>query len=1392
MNRTTRLVCGSLFGLVACALLARPATGAPGDISTVAGGGVGDGGTATAATTYAPYGVTTDAAGNLYIADTYNNRVRKVDTGGTITTVAGNGLATFGGDGGPATAASLHYPTSVALDGAGNLYIADLYNHRIRKVNGSGTITTVAGTGTAGYLGDGGAATAARINYPYGVWVDGAGVLYIADTRNNRVRKVSAGGTIATVAGTGTAGYLGDGGPATAARLYYPYGVAVDGGGNLWIADTYNHRVRVVNTGGTISTAAGTGTGGFSGDGGAASLAQLNYPTGVLDDGAGNLYIADYTNNRIRQIDSGGTISTVAGTGTAGFFGDGGAATAAELNAPVTVALDAGGNLYVADSANNRVRQIDTGGTIATVAGNGTTSDCGDGGAATAAAMSYPNGVAVDGAGNLFVADTNNHRVRKVDGAGTITTVAGSGTPGYTGDGGAATAATLDTPYAVAVDGMGNLYVAEYGNDVIRKVDSGGTISTMAGNGSPGFSGDGGAATAAQLANPTGVILDGGGNLYIVDSYNQRVRMVDPGGTITTVAGDGNMGFAGDGGPATAGRFSSPRGIAIDGAGNLYVADYTNNRVRMIDTGGTISTVAGAGAKSFSGDGGAATAATFHYPSGVAIDGAGNLYIADNSNQRVRMVTTYGTIATVAGSGTGGFAGDGGPAVAARLLYPYGVAATTGGDVYVADTNNSRLRKVESPAGLPLTTASPPGGPYSAAQSVTLSCVATAGCTATSYCTGSGCTPTTPYGGAIPIAATTTVRFFSVDALGNTEPVRTHPYVIDVTPPVTTASASGYTFGNWTKTGTVNVTLSATDTGGTGVAAGYPQYCVDTTNTCTPATSYSGAIAMTCAAGSVCDRYVRFAAVDVAGNVETTKSVRVRQDLQAPTTSPSLPGGSYNGQQTVSLACADGAGAGCLQTLYCLGGSCTPGTAYAGALNFVASTTLRYASTDAIANAEAVQESVYDITYTVTPSAGANGAIDPATPQAVAYTAVMSFTITPDAGYKIDTVGGCGGALLGDGVTYETAPVTADCAVTVSFKGDDGVPYPFAFPSRSNVPLSTLVVSDAATIAGITIPVAIDVAGGEYSVNNGPFTAVSGTVTNGDSVRVRLTSAATYTTTTAATLTVGGVNAAFTVTTVAATPPFAMFGYTIGADGLTVNVSATGSYCVSGDCAYDWVFGDSGTGAGFAASHTYGAGGYYAITLTVTDNANSLEAAKTVTVRVVAIDQRPTASSASFVFNANTWTATLVDASTDDHGISRVVVNWGDGTVVSVGGMGDTFTHRYAMPGSFVITHKAIDTIGQEANELPAPTAAPAYFTLDGTVYRSDGLTTVPSAVVRVTAPGLTRTLYSTSNGTYRATNLKPGTYTVTVSKSGFVFPTPAPTATLGPNATVNVVAVTP
>ena len=633
-----------------------------------------------------PNDVAVDPLGNVYIADGDSHRVRRVDTDGTITTVAGTGKVGYGGDGGPADEALLWGPNGVAVDRAGNLYISDNGNHRIRRVDGSGIITTVAGNGTKGYGGDGGPALEAGLHDPRAVAVDGSGNLYITQTSAGRIRRVDSAGSITTVA-TG---------------LRFPRGLAVDGSANLYIADYGNHRIRRVDAQGVVTTFAGTGEPGSSGDGGPAVQARLSFPHGLVVDGSGNLYIADEGNHRIRRVDGSGTITTVVGIGgiginnDGGYSGDGGPALGAWLNSPRGLAVDGSGNLYIADLINYRVRQVDTAGTITTIAGIGKSGYSGDGGPADEALLWGPNGVAVDDAGNLYVADSGNHRIRRVDPTGTITTVAGTGTRGNGGDAGPAIKAQLSGPSGVAVDNSGNLYIADTYNQQVRHVNPEGIITTV----------------TEGLHTPTGLALDRAGNLYIAESQRHRILRVDRSGTIATVAGSGESGDKGDGGPAVAAQLFLPAGVAVDGGGNLYIADTANDRIRRVDESGIITTVAGGAAGGNSRGYGPAVEAALNGPSSVAVDSTGAIYIADSYNNAIRRVDESGIITTIAGIGRRGHSGDGGRAIEAEFHWPIGIAVDRSGNVYVSDTENHRVRvltrtsSIPSPTGLKATAVS--------------------------------------------------------------------------------------------------------------------------------------------------------------------------------------------------------------------------------------------------------------------------------------------------------------------------------------------------------------------------------------------------------------------------------------------------------------------------------------------------------------------------------------------------------------------------------------------------------------------------------------------------------------------------------------------------------------
>ena len=642
----------------------------------------------------APQSVISDGSGGFYLVTSSPQHsvyhVAFVNT--LVTLIAGNGSPGYSGDGSPAISAQLNYPGGIALDSSRNLYIADTSNSRIRKVTPQGVISTVAGTGEAGFSGDGGPATSARINYPRDIAVDSSGNLFIADSINYRIRKVTPEGVISTVSGTGTSGFSGDGGPALSASIGYISAVAVDGVGNLWISDNSNYRIRKITSTGIISTVAGNGVFGLSGDGGPATSARLAAPRGIVLDGSGNLLIADTGNSRIRRVNTEGIISTVFVTTVYG---------------PAAVAVEGGsGNLLVADTGSNRIFRVSPSGTIISqAAGSGTFGFSGDGGQATSALLRSPSGLVKDAAGNLLVADSSNNRIRKVSPAGVISTFAGTGMAGFGGDGGPATSAQLNSPGDVAVGPDGSVYITDCSNR-IRRVSPEGVITTFASSSLWNFcTYDYYDYYSYEPIARGGLVLDSHGNLFVASFINARIYKITPQGVISVVAGS-TYGFSGDGGPATSARISEPWGMAMDSSDNLYIADAFNNRIRKVSPDGIITTVAGNGLDGFDGDGGPATSARLEFPMSVAVDTAGNLFIA--GAYRVRKMASDGIITSVAGNGTFGSSGDGGAPTSARLGYPLSIDVDSEGNLFISDSSNHRIRTVVFALTVPtLTSISP-------------------------------------------------------------------------------------------------------------------------------------------------------------------------------------------------------------------------------------------------------------------------------------------------------------------------------------------------------------------------------------------------------------------------------------------------------------------------------------------------------------------------------------------------------------------------------------------------------------------------------------------------------------------------------------------------------------
>ena len=606
-----------------------------------------------------PMGVAVDAAGNVYVAEYTNSTIRKITPTGVVSTFAGRSLVRGRGDG-TGSAALFDQPFGIAVDAAGNVYVADTGNNSIRKITPAAVVTTLAGTGAVGS--DDGPGAGATFNAPRALALDATGNVYVADTYNSTIRKVAPDGVVSTIAGIPLSPGSADGATGVS-QFAFPMGIAVAPSGDLHVADTANAAVRIVTPAGAVTTLV-------------RDPAGLGQPVGIAVGAGGLTYVSESEGFIIRTVSPAGLIATLAGTRLVAGVTDGPAASAL-FRFPQGLAIDAAGTLYVADSQNNVVRTIKAG-IVATLAGLASDTGSNDGVGASAR-FNFAQGVAVDAAGNAYVADYLSATIRKITPAGAVTTLAG--VPDAVGHvDGAGSTARFDGPIGIAIDDTGTLYVTESANNTIRKITPAGVVSTLAGTAGASGSADGTGA-AAGFSFPWGVAVDAARNVYVTDSGNSTVRKITLAGVVTTLAGMAGQNGIADG-TGSAARFFAPQGIGVDAAGTLYLTDTQNATIRKITAAGVVTTLAGAPGMAGSADG-LGSAARFSFPQAVAVDPVGNLFIADTGNYTIRKVSSTGTVTTVLGVvHEGGIRLGSDP----RLYAPQGLAAPSSNSLVITTT----------------------------------------------------------------------------------------------------------------------------------------------------------------------------------------------------------------------------------------------------------------------------------------------------------------------------------------------------------------------------------------------------------------------------------------------------------------------------------------------------------------------------------------------------------------------------------------------------------------------------------------------------------------------------------------------------------------------------------
>jgi sugar lactone lactonase YvrE len=611
-----------------------------------------------------PRSVAVDPAGNTFVADYYSHTIRKVAPDGTVSTVAGLAGSSGFVDGVGADA-RFYGPIGIAADGTGNVFVADANNQRIRKISSDGNVSTFAGSGNAGAT-DGSGADAS-FYYPSSVAVDPFGNVYVAESSNHLIRKISASGQVTTMAGsvrvTGSSDGVG-----VAARFNSPYGIAVNGSGDVFVSDSYNHTIRRVTSSGVVTTLAGRALSTGSVDG-VGTAARFNNPRGIAVDELGNVFVADFSNYAIRKIDGNGNVTTLAGSlGFSGYqSGNGGGARFTGLWG---VAVTASGSVVV--SENQRIRKVSPSGDVGEFAGvNPGSND----GSATMARFSQPSGVVADQNGNVFIADYFNHTIRKISYDGVVSTLSGSALASGTADGSGSNARFFK-PRNLALDSLGNIYVADTGNHLIRKITQGGVVTTLAGSSGTVGKADG-VGTAASFNSPYGVAADASGNVFVADTGNHAIRKISSDGGVTTLAG--SCGFPGSSdGTRNSARFFSPNALVAASDGNLYVADTNTGKIRKVTSAGVVTTLA----IGFSG-------------SGIAIDVSGNLFVTDGGSNLIRKITPVGIVSKIGGlSGSvfDSFGESDGVSTGARFANPTAIAIGLNNKIYVVDKISNTVR----------------------------------------------------------------------------------------------------------------------------------------------------------------------------------------------------------------------------------------------------------------------------------------------------------------------------------------------------------------------------------------------------------------------------------------------------------------------------------------------------------------------------------------------------------------------------------------------------------------------------------------------------------------------------------------------------------------------------